>query len=364
MSMFRQLHRAVRDAVDPLVRSNGHVYAWFNKRSARFLKDRGETLVPKGVTANGITTARTSLVFPTMFLFSNGFTILPAACVVVNVTFDYVDGAVARWEREKKQRDMLNSDLPAVREMKSAYTTRLQDTWGAYYDAIADKAFAIPVWMCAFQHFSDSPILQSALLSHALVEGYSCFVRTKAYYEEPNPIKWVMQPTCQDTVAQGTGDKAVAVTVSQPTSAVVAGITGKTKQFLSMLGTACIMVPLTKTIGTGLLCVSVPLAIGSVLQKSKQKVVYAEVDASCEKFSSKTLEYIEESRTLGSRLIIGLRKGPEWTQEQEDEMIKILQLNPSVHSVLPHPLLPPKHQVHATSFTSKYNIDIVVPLSS
>jgi len=294
-----------RRAFKPLLDKNARVYQWINKTSLKQLEKHGHSLVPKGVTANDITTARTSLVFPTLFLFSNGYTVLPALCVVVNVTFDYVDGAVARWQKG-------TSPSKSNGTMLSARSKRTQETWGAYYDAIADKAFAIPVWLCAFQQFNDSPILQAALLSHAAVEGYSCFVRTKSYFDEPSPATWISG--------------------KESNSAVIAGITGKTKQFLAMLGTSFIMVPLTHTLGTALLVVSVPLAIMSVTQKINEIVVYSEIPSSCI-VDSKLLNYIEHSRSLGSMLIVGVRE----SDDSNMDILHSLRLLSSVHSVVQVP---------------------------
>lgn len=372
------MRSAVRAAVSrvtaPVVRANGKLYGWFNEQSSTLLKAQGHRLVPPGVTANGITTARTGLLVPTLFLFSNGFTVLPAACVVVNVTLDYVDGAVARWEQTRMDHDD-TAKLESTR-LVSSRAKRLEKTWGAYYDAIADKAFAIPVWLCMFQHFNDELLLQSALLAHIGVESLSCFVRTKAYYAEPNSLAWIVtasKPVVQSPSPPTPLGKDVAAPSAQqppgwkvpkmPSSSVVAGITGKTKQFLCMLGTAFAMVPAVHTVGTALVVVSVPLAVGSLLQKMQSRVVYAEVQD--KPLTVETLEFLEQSKALGSRLVVGVRQNEEGGEKEESaELTPMLRMLGSVDEVLVSGDLPPVRSIADDLFMKRFGIDIVAVPSS
>ncbi|GBG28640.1 Hypothetical Protein FCC1311_048612 [Hondaea fermentalgiana] len=346
-----------------------------------------------GITANRITAARTTLLLPTLYLFSTGHTVLPAALVVINVTFDYVDGAVARAEQAHKQAVALQeaaSPPPPPSLLPSARAVRLEETWGAYFDAIADKAFAIPVWLCLFQHFGGHPMLQSALLAHSAVEIYSSFVRTKAYFAEPSSAKWLPAPSspypknlvpaaganaglgrteASKGAAAATGKAAAAA--SKPASAVVAGMVGKTKQFVAMLGTALVMVPLTKTLGTGLLCVSVPLAVGSVMQKIGNRVVYVEVPN--EPVSAETIDFLERSKALGTRLIVGVRLTdedhtcvsiPELARPDFD-VTPALRLLAPVDAVLDPAFLPPPQSLADDTFMRNFGIHVVaVPASS
>lgn len=365
------LRRALERVTAPVVGANGRLYAWFNERSATVL---GSGRLPAGVTANNITTARSTLVLPTVLLLSHGHTVLPAACVVANVTLDYVDGAVAR-----HQRQVLLAEAKAVADGKSkskrpkllpsARAQRESETWGAYYDAIADKAFAIPVWLCLFQQVGgggEHPILQAALLSHVAVEGFSCFVRTRAYYTEPSPLVWVDAGRGPGAQAQ-TANAQTPAPQSPASSVVVAGIVGKTKQFAAMLGTALVMVPLTQPLGALLVCASVPLAVASVLQKSaRHSVVYAEVKQG-QAVTADTLDYLEHCRKLGSSLIVGVRsddstslsRGAATTLAAEDSTVGVLRMNPSVDAVLESHHLPPARAIADADFLQEFGIDVV-----
>jgi phosphatidylglycerophosphate synthase len=396
---------ALAKVTRPVVAVNARLYALANERSGRLL-----AALPRGrlpVTANGITTARSALVVPTLWLFSHGHTVAPAALVVVNVTFDYVDGAVARWERAERRRallEQLRSAAPQTAQARgllaSAFQARLKDTWGAYYDAIADKAFAIPVWMVCFQSFGDEPLLQAALLSHVAIETYSSYVRTKAYYNEPAPLRWVDEAR---EAAKSAGEPAAAVAAAQEatpgaapspalSSSVVAGVVGKTKQFMSMLGTAMIMVPFTHSIGAALVVISVPFAVASVAQKSKTVRVYAELPQ--QPVSAKTMEFIEQSKALGSTLLVGVRPAagaaagiaagaaaglgaaaaaastrttsPAATAALPAlaDLEKILRLHPSVDFVLPSEALPPRGSLADKVFLEQHKIDLIAVPSS
>jgi len=117
---------------------HGVLYDRLNANSKQFLQKHGDK-IPIWLTANTITSGRLGLVLPTTLLMSYGHTWLPASLVLVNAAFDYVDGAMARWEREDKQRAL------ALSMKRNEYinrgitwnkrTTALQSTWGAYYGA-------------------------------------------------------------------------------------------------------------------------------------------------------------------------------------------------------------------------------------
>jgi phosphatidylglycerophosphate synthase len=404
---------ALAKATRPVVAANARLYALANERSGRLL-----AALPRGrlpVTADGITTARSALVVPTLWLFSHGHTVAPAALVVINVTFDYVDGAVARWERADRRRALLEQARSATPQtpqarglLMSAFQARLKDTWGAYYDAIADKAFAIPVWMVCFQQFGEEPLLQAALLSHVAIEAYSSYVRTKAYYNEPAPLRWANEAR---EAAKSTGEAATSAAAAQgphasapspapaPTlsSSVVAGIVGKTKQFISMLGTAMIMVPFTHSVGAALVVISVPFAVASVAQKSKAVRVYAELPQ--QPVSAETMEFIEQSKALGSTLLVGVRPAASATGAAPAaiaaaahqvaagagaesvvatraspaaatalphlaDLETFLRLHPSVDFVLPSEALPPRGSLADNAFLDLHKIDLVAVPSS
>ena len=314
--------------VEPFVAGNRRLYENLNAQSMALLQKHGNKL-PSFVTANHITTARTSLIFPTLALYSNGYALIPASMVVLNLTFDYVDGAFARWEREHRP-PQTSEEIDAG--LESARSKRLRSTFGAYYDAIADKFFAIPLWLCIFQNSCDQPMLQAATLSLAMIEVYSSFVRTKAYFEEPSPLPQVSGK--EESEAR------------EPQSAVVASSVGKAKQALAMTGTALCMFHSLDPLGTVLLGLSIPLAISSVLEKDTSCTVYCEIICRAEEPMVESLQFLELAKGLGTKLVVGMRldksEEPHVDKREVERMQQLLLMNHSVHRVLPPPAVPPK----------------------
>ena len=119
-----------------LSKVHGVLYERLNHTSHNLLHRHGKN-IPLWVTADAITSGRLTLAFPTTILMSQGHTWLPAGLVLVNAALDYADGAVARWEREDKDRaaaqalrrkDYLNEGI-----VFSNKTVAMNATWGAYY---------------------------------------------------------------------------------------------------------------------------------------------------------------------------------------------------------------------------------------
>lgn len=364
ISFLKQLARPVLDA-------QRHVYGKLNTSSMSFMqRTAARGLWPSIVTADAITTTRTALVIPTVVLLSNGHTVLPAVLVVANAAFDYVDGAVARWEQTDPDRraqlaNAREGGANAASELQiSARGQRLRSTWGAYYDAIMDKAFAIPVWMVCFPAAAGDPVLQVALLMHVGIEMTSGYTRTKALFDEPSPASWTSTASSSSSTASSASASTPAPAAGNAgtgTSAVVAGAAGKAKQALSMLGTAFIMVPAVKTIGTVLLVTSVPLALLSLQQKISRVVVYAEIRG--EVLTATELDFLERARALGTELVVAHRHntqigpGTKHTGDatETSDMRAALAMLGSVDRIVNVPL---PDLVNA-SFLARYGIDRV-----
>jgi hypothetical protein len=231
--------------------------------------------------------------------------------------------------------------------------------------------------MVCFQCFSDEPMLQAALLAHVGIETYSSFVRTKAYYSEPSPLRWTESAALEahkpktnsaEPLNLGKSPNRDATGAANPQSAslsssVVAGVVGKTKQFMSMLGTAMIMIPFTHSLGAALVVISVPFAVASVAQKSKKVRVYAEVQQG--PITAKTMEFIEQSKALGSSLVVGVRPAPPGvTSIPIADLEQIIRLHPSVDFLLASDSLPAPGGIADKGFLAKYSIDIVSVQSS
>ena len=122
-----------------LSKVHGSIYGKLNDNSTRFLQ-KNSTSIPLWLTADVVTSGRLALVFPTTILISKGYTLLPATLVLVNAAFDYVDGAVARWEKEDKARSlamrMQRARFADVGVQWNNQKTLLNKNWGAYYGTI------------------------------------------------------------------------------------------------------------------------------------------------------------------------------------------------------------------------------------
>ena len=117
--------KSERDKMRAISKLHSQLYGSLNRGSNQLLAKHGHRL-PPWVTANSVTSGRLSLTIPTTLLLSQGFTFLPATLILVNAVFDYVDGALARWEKQK----------PVIDHGKliSNFRTRaLHSNWGAYY---------------------------------------------------------------------------------------------------------------------------------------------------------------------------------------------------------------------------------------
>lgn len=108
---------------------------------------------------------------------------------------------------------------------------------------MADKLFAIPVWVCIVVMNPTHLWIQLAASSHVLIEAVSVLARTKSFY---------LKPTASSTV-------------------VTAGYKGKLKQAISMLGTALVLLPEAQLVGGALLVASLPLSFASLQDKLPTK---------------------------------------------------------------------------------------------
>jgi phosphatidylglycerophosphate synthase len=254
-----------------LSRVHGVLYDRLNTSSSTFLQKYGKD-IPLWLTADAITSGRLTLVFPTTILMSQGHTWLPASLVLVNAAFDYVDGAVARWERQDKDRalalSMKRKDFLNEYVMFNHKTVALKNTWGAYYDALADKAFAIPVWCAICTVNPELPWIQAGVLAHLSIESISAYTRTKSYFTNPQTSAGV----------------------------VTANATGKIKQAVSMCGTAMVLIPELQVIGGVLLWGSLPLSFASLADKLKDQPVERALVFTDQLFTAEKLVAVAEAQ--------------------------------------------------------------------
>ncbi len=212
--------------------------------------------------------------------------VIPAILVATNLFLDFADGALARFEKRHPERrierikwyesiksnplsifssnnQMYNQiadgnhvdDVEALKQKEITFyenEMKKHDVWGGYIDAMADKAFAIPVWIGIVSLYpSNFVILQGVLYSHVAIETLSCFVRTRDYVNEIKNLESAEDETNNN----------------KPKSKVHAESVGKIKQIFSMTGTALLMLPPTSTVGFYCMAGSLPLAFISVYRK-------------------------------------------------------------------------------------------------
>lgn len=238
MINWKKLSHNVKQAYKPLLQRNEVKYNEFNRYSLSLIQKFSKKYkFSSFVTANNITTGRTFLGVPMIFLLSTQHTSLAAFLLVTNLSLDYVDGAWARFEK-KSFEEKINSEAEKAEQIK-------KEVFGAYYDAIADKIVIIPVWFYMFFESSDSFFFQSLLLAHVLVESQSLFIRTKEY--------------------------AIQSNTPSKTNTVRANMSGKTKQALATSGTIFLLLPFdyTNSFGTLLLASALPLSLISLQEKLK-----------------------------------------------------------------------------------------------
>lgn len=134
-------------------------------------------------------------------------------------------------------------------------------------DALADKAFAIPIWCAICAVNPETLWLQVGVLSHVAIEGFSAYTRTKSYFYNP-------------------GESSI----------VTANSTGKVKQMVSMLGTALALVPPTQIIGGVLLWASLPLSVASLAEKLKAQEMPRALVCSKNLFSANVINSLSKAR--------------------------------------------------------------------
>lgn len=140
---------------------------------------------PKWFTANFITYARTALVVPCILLLAWGYSI-SAALIVIAVDFgDFLDGVVARYwvdvRNKKSSAKVISNDRP----VPSWQLTQRNNTYGGFIDANCDKAFVLPCWIFLLSTVPGSFLenLQYFILWWLiLAESASGSIRFKAFY--------------------------------------------------------------------------------------------------------------------------------------------------------------------------------------
>lgn len=275
-----------------------------------FLRDLIDNLgPPTWCTANFITYARTVFVIPCLLLLARGHHFIPALIVISVDIGDYLDGVVARYwmdmkekkddhDGNKKQKDPTESgfvftEQDSPKKFSSWAITQRNKAYGGFIDAICDKAFIVPCWICLLTTVSGTGILRlvqdTTLLWLIIAEVSSSCVRFRAYYTSggiPAPVMKGMDFS---------------------TSAVKADHIGKAKQTFEMVGTFFFVFPFFRWIGLLLLMVSCPLAYESVRRKVRKRHMYVLLSVSDNSsFDHETVKFLIQAKALGSHLTVGV----------------------------------------------------------
>jgi|Transcript_17966 phosphatidylglycerophosphate synthase len=343
--------------IKPFLTLHEQFYSKMNSTLRQVLDDNN---VPVWFTANFITYARTALVVPTVLLLSWGHTVLPSLLVLLVDFGDFLDGVVARyWVDMKKKKE----DEGTSKDSKSPSPVGSDDdsyevvmtgspqtfiswtmngrkkAYGGFVDAVCDKAYVVPCWLCLMSAAGTSShlrILQYITLwCLILAESSSTVIRFRAFFTASG----ISTPTVQG--------------LDFSTSAVKADHIGKAKQTFEMVGTALFMLPVLQYLGLLLLFCAVPLAYESVRRKVKSRVLYVDGMASMTStgevvFDHRTLKFWMQIKSLGSKLIVGV-------PVKSDDMVLNACASPSVDEVVAE--APRKVDL---MFLEKNKIDFVV----
>ncbi|GMH98165.1 hypothetical protein TrST_g6761 [Triparma strigata] len=257
---------------------------------------------PAYFTANFVTYGRTLLLYPALFFWwcaaantsnHSQFFSLIVACIVILVDFgDFLDGVLARyWVAEKKK---AGGDASVGKNFPNPTVSRahLNNSYGAYIDAVLDKVFIAPLWIYSistltFTTWIPTLISFTILFSLITIEGYSAYVRTKGYFLQSGGVAMeVIEEKAEEGEGEGgkvgedAGFREVFMSSAKKRNGfsgggVKADSVGKCKQTLEMMGTAMLVGfgGGGRILGLFVLNLAVPMAYESVSRKVKKRVI-------------------------------------------------------------------------------------------
>ena len=275
------------------------IYGTLNTQLTQSFQTKG---LPKYITANLITYVRTTLIIPTILLLSRNYVVVPILLLLTNDILDSVDGIVARYWLQKLDQD----EICFVLDSDSTTTKTRKRHFGEYLDAVLDKIYLVPLWICLISLNQSSMLSMFVLWPLIMIETTSGFVRTVQYYTK------VGVSASNDLMASAAMSSTSSINSSRNISTI--------KQMLEIFGSAFLMVPLTYYIGILILMLSWPLAIESVRRKLEKKVIYVTCDAS--PLSEQYLLFLQQAKSLGSTLIVGIesksKDGTDYEQRRRE----------------------------------------------
>ncbi|GMH90207.1 hypothetical protein TL16_g11696 [Triparma laevis f. inornata] len=333
---------------------------FYNKLNAVLMKWLKSSPPPEYFTANFITYGRTMLLYPALFFWwcvggadgGGRFFSLIVAMIVVLVDFgDFLDGVLARYWIEQKKKTKQNEDKNKNKSSPNPTNScaQLNQSYGAYIEAVLDKAFVVPLWIYSISTLTFTSWLAvlisfTILFSLITIEGYSAFVRTRSYFLQNGGAP-------MEVVEEGGGEeeKTVGGEVEKfrevfmggslkrngfsSSGGVKADSVGKCKQTLEMMGTVMFVGfgGGGRILGLFVLNLAVPMAYESVSRKVKKRVVLVGVD---EKDHSKlvaNLQLLNSVTTICSELWVACGKasafshvkGVDATIEQLPEKVDV-----------------------------------------
>ncbi|GMH52216.1 hypothetical protein TrRE_jg7851, partial [Triparma retinervis] len=233
---------------------------------------------PRWFTANFVTYGRTCLLAPTIYLWRSSAPTSLASLLVLLVDFgDFLDGVLARyWNAALPPSPLPKPPLPVPTPVR----IHRSKNWGAYIDAVLDKAYLVPLWLISLTLVPPTLSWPSSIFSHLiltsliLTESYSAFVRTRSFYTSTG-----VPPLPLVTLSSPPPTSSRSVTVSNASSifsssSIKADALGKCKQTLQMSGTSLLIWGCgggpTWTAGIATLAMAAPMAMESVGRKTRR----------------------------------------------------------------------------------------------
>lgn len=357
--MQKQFQKVLALALSPVLSLHDKFYGALNKTLEGVLDAVGDN-VPSWFTADFVTWARSTLLVPTLLLIAFGQGLLPGVLILLVDFGDFLDGVVWRWWAKRSAANLpsggapvlppsvaslSDSDLSYDVAYESYVAARRSSQWGQYFDAVADKAYLVPVWIALATRGENASsfIAFSILLALAAIEAFSAAIRTKRYVSDPG----LAAP--------------VPVAGADNDSGVRSDHLGKCKQTLQMLGSAgaCagngyLAYLGTWYVGIALLLLAIPLAVESVRRKLVARSLLLPLQVQSGSLDTQALKIISAASSLGSRLTVGvIAHDPIAIKEGMD----LLALHPNVDAVVP--LLHSDIEL-SDSFMDSFGFDVLV----
>jgi len=292
-----------------LLKPHKQLQEWINTTLTQVFERRG---LPKWVTANLICYIRTTLILPTLFFHSKGWSLVSTLLIITNYILTIVGSIVARHWLKKRDLD----DLCLVLDTDSNTVKRRKRDFSTFLDVTLDKLYVVPLWIFLLSHFQSNMLITMVCWPLIFIETASGFAHIMHHYTavgKKAPGGIVLDSSTSTTTANKSSDVC------------------KTKQTLEMFGSAFLIIPWTYYLGLLLLAVSIPLGLDSVRRQVHRRIIYVTCDES--PLNEANIIFLQQARSLGSKLIVGIESKSKDGTDYEQRRREVLLL-PCVDAVV------------------------------